>query len=112
MKQTIRNACGTMALLHALANVESPPKDNSFLSTLAKETKDCSPEERALFLEKDEKLAMVHAHFATQGQSAMDHNTRYHFVAFVNKDGHIWELDGRRQTPLHKAKVTENGFAI
>ena len=43
-----------MALLHALTNISASPKDNSFLSTLANQTKESSPEERALFLEKDE----------------------------------------------------------
>ncbi|ROL54533.1 Ubiquitin carboxyl-terminal hydrolase isozyme L3 [Anabarilius grahami] len=61
MKQTIGNACGTIGLIHAVANnqrhLEFEPSSplKAFLLQSAK----MSPEEKATFLEKDEDSAEV-----------------------------------------------------
>lgn len=34
----------------------------------------------------------------------MDTNTSFHYVAYVNIDGVIWEIDGRRSQPLNKGE--------
>ena len=94
-----------MALLHSVINIAgvvggSYP-EGSFLHrlmTLAEEGK--SPEELALFLNEDAELENVHQQFASAGQSQMNADTTYHFVAYVNLEGRIWEIDGRRERPL------------
>ena len=48
--------------------------------------------------------------FAREGQSNMDANTAFHFVAYVNRGGTIWELDGRRNKPLQKGTCDETNF--
>ncbi len=60
MKQTIGNACGTIALLHTLLNNEELIKPDSFISTLKKEVKGMSPDTIASHLEKHDKLAAIH----------------------------------------------------
>ena len=117
IKQIVANACGTMALLHALLNVTgvcggSFP-DGTFLhrlSDLANEGK--TPEELGQFLNADEELDTVHNLFALRGQSNMDSNTRFHFVAYVNLEGTIWELDGRGSAPLLKGSCSDGDFGI
>ena len=47
-------------------------------------------------MNEDEELERVHQMFASRGDSEMNENTAYHFVAYVNLDGKIWEIDGRR----------------
>ena len=42
----------------------------------------------------------------------MDENTAYHFVAYVNLEGTIWEVDGRRAQPLQKGPCTNEDFGI
>lgn len=124
IKQTVANACGTMALLHALINVTehcfegftepgtaNPFPEGSFfhrLKGLALEGK--TPAELGKFINEDEELERVHNMFATAGQSNMDENTRFHFVAYVNLSGIIWELDGRREHPLQKGECTNETF--
>ena len=73
----MRNACGTMALLHSVINVAevvgAPFPDGSFLNRLAAlATGGSTPEELGTFLNDDEELEAVHGQFATQGQSNMD----------------------------------------
>ncbi|CAM1319695.1 UCHL3 (predicted) [Pycnogonum litorale] len=98
-RQTIGNACGTMALIHAVANNtdkvlldESKP-----LKKFLELTKAMSPEERGKTLEKDEGICAAHEASAQEGQTAAPDRSEkvdLHFVAFVEKEGHLYELDG------------------
>merc|ERR1711974_324110 len=53
MKQTISNACGTVAMIHSVANTldSISLEDGSILKKFLEATKDASPEERAKQLE-------------------------------------------------------------
>lgn len=100
MKQTIRNACGTIALLHAVGNcldqVDLSP--DSMLQKFFAKTKDMSPEERGRELESSTDISHVHESTAHAGQTAapdIDAENDFHFVAFVHKNGKLLQLDGR-----------------
>ena len=69
IKQRIRNACGTMALLHTVANIDvGAHGEASFMERLLKHCEDGkSPEELSDFLRDDEELAVVHKEYASQG---------------------------------------------
>ncbi|KAF8885143.1 ubiquitin carboxyl-terminal hydrolase [Infundibulicybe gibba] len=79
MKQTISNACGTMALIHALANARQP------LAKFIAQSHDKSPEERARLLESTSLFANIHLESASTGQTSVptDLNTDLHFACFV-----------------------------
>lgn len=102
-KQTISNACGTIALLHAVTNAARHGAlalaPGSFLADFAERTKGMTPVERAAALEADDGLDKAHATFAAQGQTdapPADEKLNLHFVAFVEEEGVLWELDGRK----------------
>ncbi|KAK6957635.1 hypothetical protein Daesc_000422 [Daldinia eschscholtzii] len=87
-KQTIRNACGLMGLLHAVSNgpargFNAPPE-----------------------------LAAAHHEAATRGATAAPDardDVDLHYVCFVKtQDGTLWELDGRRKGPIARGKLAEN----
>ncbi|CCA66716.1 probable ubiquitin thiolesterase L3 [Serendipita indica DSM 11827] len=113
IKQTISNACGTIALLHSIYNTNVTIKPGTPLQKFQLATiaiwKEQTPEERAKLLETTDLFAAAHAEAASGGQSSLPPNldTREHFVAFVqapdpNEDGkhRLIELDGRRNGPL------------
>lgn len=62
------------------------------------------PEARGFELEKFNRIANAHEEIAAEGQTAapsVDEKLVTHFVAFVHKDGCLYELDGRRAGPIN-----------
>ncbi|KAI2626210.1 putative ubiquitin carboxyl-terminal hydrolase [Xylaria nigripes] len=110
-KQTIRNACGLMGLLHATANgpARNFIEQGTPLSTLLAQSIPLAPAERSVLLEKTPALATAHQEAASQGQtSAPDahDDVDLHYVCFVKTDdGTLWELDGRRKGPIARGKL-------
>lgn len=106
MKQTIGNACGTMAIFHSLANTyqQLPIAKDAHILKFLDETKDMDPQERPKVLELDQVCAEAHAKGAADGQTAApeaDAQTELHYVAFVQVDGDLYELDGRQSSPIN-----------
>ena len=106
IKQTIPNACGTIALLHALTNnAEIVDANSDFIFDLVK----LDPSERPQFLEKSSKLKEIHSSFAVQGQTIGEEvQTNLHFVCFIQRNGIIYELDGRLKGPKEVSKVNKS----
>ncbi|KAF7356731.1 Ubiquitin carboxyl-terminal hydrolase [Mycena venus] len=120
IKQTISNACGTMGLIHAIANSDATLEPGSPLAKFIDQCQDKTPEERAKLLETTPLFADIHAQAATSGQSAVPTNldTDLHFTCFVaapspagpTDDGpsmRVVELDGRRDGPIDRGKCTD-----
>ena len=87
MKQTISNACGTIALLHSILNAreykdEGLVKDISYLARFMENTKHMSPDEIASFLTKDSEIEVIHSDAATEGQSEQSMDVDSHFICF------------------------------
>ena len=58
-------------------------------------------------------LGECHDAAAREGQTAapaLDDKVDYHFVAFVNVDGGLYELDGRKSGPILKRKSSPETF--
>ncbi|KAL3476247.1 hypothetical protein BJX99DRAFT_143778 [Aspergillus californicus] len=107
-KQTIRNACGLIGLLHAVSNGEAREHilPGSDLEGLLKQAQGLGPVDRAELLYESKALESAHADAAklgdTKAPDAGD-DVDLHFVAFVKgADGRLWELDGRRRGPLER----------
>eukprot|EP00640_Fibrocapsa_japonica_P004213 CAMPEP_0113944566 /NCGR_PEP_ID=MMETSP1339-20121228/34501_1 /TAXON_ID=94617 /ORGANISM="Fibrocapsa japonica" /LENGTH=236 /DNA_ID=CAMNT_0000949803 /DNA_START=85 /DNA_END=795 /DNA_ORIENTATION=- /assembly_acc=CAM_ASM_000762 len=114
MKQTVGNACGTVALLHAAGNLSKtvPPVEGSFLQKFMERTSNMSPEEIAEALHDDDEIEDVHGDAAQQGQTEATMDVATHFVCFVEKEGCMYELDGRKKFPInHGASSPESLLA-
>ncbi|TNV75846.1 hypothetical protein FGO68_gene3249 [Halteria grandinella] len=111
IKQTISNACGTIALLHLLCNTLSQCggiDPESFLASFL--TVPQTPLDRAKYLETDEKFEATHEAMAKEGSTdaASAMGTSSHFVAYVmGEGGRLWELDGRQSEPVLKGQLEE-----
>ncbi|KPP73665.1 ubiquitin carboxyl-terminal hydrolase isozyme L3-like [Scleropages formosus] len=115
MRQTIGNACGTIGLIHAVANNQGRLEfeSDSALKKFLIESSSLSPEEKATFLERDESIRVTHESSAQEGQTeapSLDEKVDLHFIAFVNVGGHLYELDGRKPFPIVHRKTTEESF--
>ncbi|KAF4657862.1 hypothetical protein FOL47_008285 [Perkinsus chesapeaki] len=114
-KQRVGNACGTIGLIHCMANMNGKVgveyADNSYIAELLNNTKSMTPDERAVYIEEDDKLEKAHRQAEHQGQSrppAEDESVNTHFVAFVVVDGKLLELDGRKPSPIPHGKCSED----
>ncbi|KJA15436.1 hypothetical protein HYPSUDRAFT_172547 [Hypholoma sublateritium FD-334 SS-4] len=134
VKQTIGNACGTIGLIHALANSNVSFTPESALQKFIMECEDKNPAERAQALETTPLFANIHAETASSGQTAppSDLDTDLHFTCFVQAPDadireaaqggsvsdaarndekstgmRLVELDGRRAGPLDRGECKD-----
>ena len=114
MRQTIRNACGTIALIHAVGNntdkINFEP--NSPLKSFIDSTKNLSPYEIGKKLESNEQICSAHEAVALEGQTdapGINEEVNHGFVAFVQQNGQLYEL-GRSPGPINHGPTTDEGF--
>lgn len=114
MRQYLHNACGTIALFHAiLNNMQHIEVSDGPLKTFYEKAKDMTPEERGKLLEQDKNLIDIHQSIAREGQTqapAEDEKVLFHFVALTNFGGELFELDGRKNFPIPHGKTTDESF--
>ncbi|VDO62940.1 unnamed protein product [Schistosoma margrebowiei] len=94
IKQTVGNACGTIAILHAIVN-NKQHLNGSFLSSVLKEFENKTPAERGVIVESKKEISALHEKSALEGQTEApnaESKTNLHFVCFVEHDGSLYEL--------------------
>jgi len=114
MKQTVGNACGTIGLIHALANNldNIKLKEGSTLYNFIKTGEEKSSDEIAEMLENDDSFQTAHEDAGNEGQTSYNQEDKIdlHFVAIIEKDGKMWELDGRKTAPVCHGESDGSGF--
>lgn len=109
MKQTIHNACGTIALVHSiLNNLDIIKLGDGVLKTFYEDAKQLSPEERGKLLEANEAFTSSHQELAQEGQTVadIDELVNHHFISLIHKNGELYELDGRKNFPVKHGKTS------
>lgn len=118
LKQTIDNACGTMALLHAALNGIAPEaKGHGLLAQFDRDLPPLSDSERVEYLENTQELAAQHASVASSGSTeapAADADIDFHYVCLTKaRDSHeMVELDGRRKGAIVRGTVGDDGDVL
>ncbi|XP_056228871.1 ubiquitin carboxyl-terminal hydrolase isozyme L1 isoform X2 [Seriola aureovittata] len=113
LKQTVVNSCGTVALLHAVANNKSKLTfdTDSALKKFLDETANMSANDRAKHLEKNKAITEAHNEVAVQGQCRPEADkVNFHFIAFVNVNGQLYEFDGRMNGPVNHGGTKDESF--
>lgn len=114
MRQTIKNACGAVALIHCLGNcnvvkdLPDCPLKSFFDATLP-----LNPEERGKYLEDSTVISTAHEECAQEGQTkppSADEDVNLHFICLANVEGHIYDLDGRKPFPINCGPTTDETF--
>jgi len=105
MKQTVGNACGTIGIIHAIANNRTSLmiKPNSALHNFIAGSQGKDPAEAAQIFADDESIRGAHESAGNEGQtSAPGQNeiVNLHFVAITQIGDKMFELDGRKSAPV------------
>lgn len=115
MRQTIRNACATMALIHLLANqcTESDFEPKSSIMEFIEESKHFEPEVKANKFENCQTIAAAHEKVSSEGQTeapAASESVEYHFISLISRDDTIYEMDGRKNGPINHGPTKAETF--
>jgi ubiquitin carboxyl-terminal hydrolase L3 len=105
IKQFVHNACGTMALIHSVANNrDKVVLNDGILKRFLDDGQNMSPSDRGDMLVVAEDIINTHKEIAIEGQTRPpnpEDQVPYHFIAFVCKDGCLYELDGQKFDPIN-----------
>ncbi|KAJ2515379.1 Ubiquitin carboxyl-terminal hydrolase isozyme L3 [Coemansia sp. RSA 2049] len=110
MRQTIGNACGTMAIFHALGNNQKTIPMDGNIAEFFKEVNGLSPEDKAKVLEQSKPMKEAHTSGAIEGPSEVpeaEAEMDLHFVTYSIVDGDLYELDGRMPAPINHGPATD-----
>ncbi|CAG5928644.1 unnamed protein product [Menidia menidia] len=115
LKQTASNSCGTIALVHAVGNNKNKMTfdSGSALKKFLDETANMSAADRAKHLEKNKAILEAHNEVAAQGQCRPEADkVNFHFIAFVNIDGELYEFDGKLNGPMKHGPTKDDSFVM
>ncbi|CAH1119721.1 unnamed protein product [Phaedon cochleariae] len=119
MKQQVSNACGTIALIHSIANnIDKIQLEDGIFKKLLEESEGKTPDERGEMLAKAGsgseafKLIAAHQELAREGQTEVNPNEQvnHHFISLIEKDGELYELDGRKECPINHGPTSKETF--
>jgi len=124
------DACGTIALIHSITNIYLNGKnnDNSFNAEYSRTIlaqgdnnvllnyinnnngDDKTPEDKGVALANNKDILKYHSSFAEQGQTQgipQGVSSKHHFVAFININNHVFELDGCKPFPIDHGAIPQ-----
>lgn len=116
LKQVLSNVCGTIALVHSVANNTNhiEIKDDGLLNKYLKDAKELDSAAKGALLEKSTPMLDAYKEIvqAENHEAPPDVETQVdnHFVTFVHKDGKLYELDGRKSFPIEHGPTTSKTF--
>ncbi|CAA9989541.1 ubiquitin carboxyl-terminal hydrolase isozyme L3, putative [Plasmodium knowlesi strain H] len=113
IKQIVPNSCGTVALFHLYGNLRNKfelDKD-SLLANFFDRVKDMTPEKRGKEFEVNKSIELLHHEFSGKASGTGDDiDVDTHFIVFVEIDGKLVELDGRKDNPVIHCTTTPATF--
>eukprot|EP00064_Thunnus_orientalis_P014112 superscaffoldBa00002410_g14153 len=84
---------------------------NSALKKFLDDTAGMSADDRAKQLEKNQAIQEAHNEVAVQGQCRPEADkVNFHFIAFVNVNGQLYEFDGRMNGPVKHGATKDESF--
>jgi len=111
------NACGTIAMIHAILNnrgLLGLEGGNSHLENFYNETLGMTYDDRGKHLDSHQEIATVHNSLVEEGQSRVvdSDNVCHHFVCVTAADNHLVELDGAYNSGPNVVEKIEEGQTL
>ncbi|CAH0407879.1 unnamed protein product [Chilo suppressalis] len=110
MKQVLSNICGTIALVHSVANnAEEIEINDGLLKTYLKDAEGLDAAAKGALLENSVAILEAYKDLVNHEATEVDNTSEIpnnHFVTFVHKDGNLLELDGRKMLPVNHGHTT------
>lgn len=127
--QVVDNACASLALLNIVLNIKDADIGDK-LRAFKEFTKDFTPALRGLTLTNFDYLRKLHNTFARKSEmlesdlalmEAMkskgkrkykrdEEEDSFHFIGYIYKLGHLWELDGLKKAPVRLARCESHNW--
>ena len=117
MHQYARNACGTVGVFHILGNLPEAQRglliEGGKLDTFFKACQGKTYEERGNIFKGSKAVQESHAVAVEKGDSKQieqEDEVDNHFISFVNHNGSLYELDGRKAFPINHGPTSTETF--
>ncbi|XP_013196927.1 ubiquitin carboxyl-terminal hydrolase-like [Amyelois transitella] len=109
LRQVLSNVCGTIALVHSVANnTNKIDLHDGLLKNYLRDAEGLDAAARGALLENS--VAILDAYKEIMQSGNADGNEgeviNNHFVTFIHKDGKLFELDGRKTFPIDHGETT------
>lgn len=109
LKQVRSNVCGTIALVHSVANnTHNIELNDGLLKNYLNDAQGLDATAKGALLENSAQFLEAYKDLVSadviEGQANEPVNN--HFVTFIHKDGSLFELDGRKSFPINHGPAT------
>lgn len=85
--------------------------EDGILQSYLKAARNLTPEERGKLLEGNTSFTDAHQTLAQEEPSENNADgENHHFIALIEKDGELYELDGRKSYPIKHGATTKESF--
>lgn len=114
--QVVNNACATQAILGVLLNNEDRLDLGEELKKFKRETLEASPKLRGIAIGNNEVLRNAHNSFRmpevieVTDKKVTATEDPYHFIAYVQASGRLYEIDGLQTGPIDWGEATPENW--
>ncbi|XP_050342939.1 ubiquitin carboxyl-terminal hydrolase-like [Nymphalis io] len=112
LKQVLSNICGTIALVHSVANnIHQINLGDGLLKSYLNDSKGLDAAAKGALLENSTNILEAYKDVIDTGVDTEDNETvNNHFITFIHKNGCLYELDGRKTLPINHGPTTAENF--
>ncbi|CAH2241511.1 ubiquitin carboxyl-terminal hydrolase-like [Pararge aegeria] len=110
LKQVLSNVCGAIALVHSVANnTNKIDLEDGLLKNYINDAKSLDAAGKGALLENSANILQAYKEAAESADKTIEEENEpvnYHFVTFIHRDGNLYELDGRKSSPINHGPTT------
>lgn len=98
--------------MNAIYDYPDLVKEGSYLSTFAADNFGKSPADIGKSFKLNKEIFEKHRASVKKGKTKITNKVETHFIAFVEKDGCLYELDGRKKEPVNHGECSPEALTF